>query len=193
MLIVNTEMRMTAGQVLAHPWLQGCKATPTFSISAKIPKQYKTFSKLKKAALFCIVSLCDHKEFESLKELFVFYDKEGKGCININQFVFDLSSNPLFSGENLDFVQGMDLNNNGTLEYTEFLTGFCDKKLLITQERLLLVFQIFDKNQNSKISAADLQKVFGLKKKSIFEEILKENNSDPSIGLSFEEFASIVR
>jgi|ETNmetMinimDraft_14_1059893.scaffolds.fasta_scaffold16413_2 calcium-dependent protein kinase len=67
----------------------------------------------------------------------------------------------------------MDSDKSGSVEYTgynfilyifirlEFLAASMDKKLYMQEEKLMASFQLFDKDENGKISPEELQAILG--------------------------------
>ena len=45
-----------------------------------------------------------------------------------------------------------DINQNGTLEFSEWCAATMDKELMVTKPRLKATFQMFDKNNGGTIS-----------------------------------------
>lgn len=45
-------------------------------------------------------------------------------------------------------LQSTDSNNDGTIDFTEFLTAAFDKKKLLSEENLRRAFAVFDKDGN---------------------------------------------
>jgi calcium-dependent protein kinase len=43
-----------------------------------------------------------------------------------------------------EIMQSIDKNNNGVIDYTEFLTAAADKDILLSEKNLRMVFNIID-------------------------------------------------
>ena len=196
MLIANTDLRMNASQVLEHPWLQTSSADVPIPISPLRILQYKNSTMLRKAALLCIASHCNDQDIQAIREAFVGLDTEARGCIKIAHMHTALSDSNKFELLHLlDFVKAMDLNYNGSIEYSEFIAAAINSDIFLSQQRLLAAFQIFDKNENGKVSVDDIQGLVGKvdkKKQAGFQEVMNEVNMRDASGLSFEEFSEIV-
>ena len=54
----------------------------------------------------------------------------------------------------------IDLDGNGTIDYTEFVMATINEKNLVTNERLLQAFKMFDKDNSGSISKQELRDVF---------------------------------
>lgn len=53
----------------------------------------------------------------------------------------------------------IDLDGNGTIDYTEFITATINEKNLITTNRLLLAFKMFDKDGSGALSHDEIKDV----------------------------------
>ena len=161
------------------------------------PLQYTSSTKLRKIALMCIASHCKDQEISKIRESFISLDSEGKGSILIQQLKANLNINKIIDEKTLDkFIEAMDLNHNGSIEYTEFIASMINSDIYLNQQKIVHSFNILDKNRNGKISASDLQHIFGEKKKKInkiYQEMLSEVNCSDKTGLNCESFAKIIQ
>ena len=53
----------------------------------------------------------------------------------------------------------IDLDGNGTIDYTEFVMATIEEKNLITTERLKMAFKKFDKDNSGALSADEIKEV----------------------------------
>lgn len=89
-------------------------------------------------------------------------DKDGKGCITYDELHQTLLN--YYPGLGLEIgciIVSMDVNRNGTIDYTEFLAATLDRSLYTQQERLVSAFKVFDRNNNGYISIDDLKEILG--------------------------------
>ena len=54
----------------------------------------------------------------------------------------------------------LDTDNDNKLDYNEFKTGAMDKKEMLSDENLEIVFGILDQNKDGYLDAEDLQDAF---------------------------------
>ncbi len=96
----------------------------------------------------------------------------------------------------------LDFNNNGSLDYSEFLIAHLDAKL-INEDRLREVFNLFDVDGSGTITADEIKKLLGGKGNAgtgdaidvddnEWEQILKEVDEDNNGEISFEEFRDMI-
>jgi Ca2+-binding EF-hand superfamily protein len=55
----------------------------------------------------------------------------------------------------------MDFNNNGTIDYSEFLITHLDPAKVINEERLKEVFNMFDIDKSGAITVDEIKKLLG--------------------------------
>lgn len=53
----------------------------------------------------------------------------------------------------------IDLDGNGTLDYTEFITAAISEQNLITENRLMMAFEMFDKDGSGALSHDEIKDV----------------------------------
>ncbi|MBA0768455.1 hypothetical protein Gotri_017256 [Gossypium trilobum] len=99
------------------------------------------------------------EQIVEFKEAFNFFDKDGDGCITVEELatvIKSLDQNP--SEEELqDMINEVDADGNGTIEFSEFL-NLMAKKMQETdaEEELKEAFRVFDKDLNGYISASEV-------------------------------------
>ena len=55
----------------------------------------------------------------------------------------------------------MDINGNGTIDYTEFLAANVQLSELLTNEKLQAAFNLFDIDQNGRITIEEIKSLLG--------------------------------
>ncbi|CAI0465710.1 unnamed protein product [Linum tenue] len=102
------------------------------------------------------------EQIVDFKEAFCLFDKDGDGCITIEELatvIRSLDQNPT-EEELHDMITEVDADGNGTIEFAEFLCLMA-KKIKMLQEtddedELKEAFKVFDKDQNGYISATEV-------------------------------------
>ena len=80
----------------------------------------------------------------------------------------------------------IDIDGNGTIDYTEFVMATMNQQNMMSNEKLLQAFKMFDKDGSGTISADEIRGVLGsgssLSEKAI-DDIIKEvdENGDGEI------------
>ncbi|CAH9095493.1 unnamed protein product [Cuscuta epithymum] len=133
------------------------------------------------------------------QESFNFFDKDGDGCITIEELatvIRSLDHNP--SKEELqDMIDEVDTNGNGTIEFSEFINLMAKKiKETDEDEEIKEAFKVFDKDQNGYISASELRHtMINLGEKLTEEEVeemIREADLDGDGQVNYDEFVTMM-
>lgn len=84
-----------------------------------------------------------------------------------------------------------DSDGSGEIDYSEWIIASVNKKKLLTQEKLELAFNLFDRDGSGSISADEVKSVLGVGKnidEKIWNEIVREVDANGDGEISFEEF-----
>ncbi|KAH9764760.1 calmodulin-like protein 8 [Citrus sinensis] len=104
-----------------------------------------------------------NEQIVEFKEAFCLFDKDGDGCITVEELatvIRSLDQNPT-EEELQDMINEVDSDRNGTIEFGEFLNLMAKKmKETDAEEELKEAFKVFDKDQNGYISATEVIKFF---------------------------------
>lgn len=124
-------------------------------------------------------------------------DKDGTGLIKISELrdLLKAKSINMSDDEIKKLVQEMDYQQNGMINYSEFLSATINVKTFLNDQRLLAVFNQFDTDNSNKITEENIylamQKLGQeISKEEIHEMMVKHDQTKDGM-LSFEEFKSI--
>ncbi|XP_016571388.2 calmodulin-like protein 8 [Capsicum annuum] len=143
----------------------------------------------------------EENQLVEFKEAITLFDKNGDGCITIEELatvIRSLDQNPT-EEELYNMISEVDNDHdNGIMEFNEFLNLISKKmKETDTDEELKEVFKVFDKDQNGYISATDLRHVMiNLGEKLTDEEaemMIKEADLDGDGQVNFDEFVKMMK
>jgi Ca2+-binding EF-hand superfamily protein len=99
--------------------------------------------------------------------------------------------------ELLDLINEVDYNQDGTINYSEFLSATIDVKKFFTDQRLLAIFHLFDTANTGKIHCSDIKYAFeklGQEyEETDIEGMMKEHDLDGDKYLNFEEFKAMFK
>ncbi|XP_073303515.1 calmodulin-1-like [Primulina huaijiensis] len=144
-------------------------------------------------------AVLNEEQIVEFKEAFSLFDKDGDGCITIEELatvIRSLDQNP--SEEELqDMINEVDSDGNGTIEFAEFLTLMAKKvKDSDSEEELKEAFKVFDKDQNGYISATELRHVMiNLGEKlsdDEVEQMIREADLDGDGQVNYDEFVKMM-
>ncbi|XP_051152752.1 calmodulin-like protein 11 isoform X2 [Andrographis paniculata] len=141
----------------------------------------------------------DEEQIVEFQEAFRLFDKDGDGCITVEELatvIRSLDQNPT-EEELLDMMNEFDSDGNGTIEFNEFLNLMANKiKETDGEEELKEAFKVFDKDQNGYISATELRHVMmNLGEKLTDEEVeqmIGEADLDGDGQVNYDEFVKMM-
>ena len=88
-------------------------------------------------------------------------------------------------------IRSMDFDNNGYIEYEEFIRATIPKEKLFTDINLKTAFDMFDLDKNGSISLSEIKEVLGIKKNDddkVIEELMNEVQRSGNEEITFEQF-----
>ena len=212
LLINDPQKRISAEEALNHPWFKENKSKELFNqindenILKKMVenlKNYKNQSVIQETALAYLVhNYPDFKDVINACKLFNQIDTNNDGKINKEELYKGLKEK--IKMENLENVvnlifKNLDMNNNGFIEYEEFVRAAIDKEIFITDNILYFAFKYFDKDGSGEITFDEIEKVF---KKSIpdkskvhnsLTKIINEVDINGDGKISFIEFCRVMK
>eukprot|EP01022_Parablepharisma_sp_SALTPOND_P001083 TRINITY_DN105553_c1_g1_i1.p2 TRINITY_DN105553_c1_g1~~TRINITY_DN105553_c1_g1_i1.p2 ORF type:complete len:234 (-),score=34.40 TRINITY_DN105553_c1_g1_i1:1279-1980(-) len=199
-LLRPKETRLTPERALQHPWvLKQCKSVATkVEVPTDIIKNLRAFrgaQKLKKAVLTYIATQLSEKELAPLRTLFKSLDSNGDGKLSYQEIKQGLKGRA-DEKELTSLMVAVDTDNNGYIEYNEFLAAAMGEQLAHYKERLKQAFTLFDKDKSGKISVKELKKII---KKELSEgemdfwtQIVQDADRNGDGELDFLEFLEIM-
>ncbi len=159
MLAFDPEKRFSAIQSLNHPWMIRCSGDDKVNVEweKSTLADLRTFSaqhKLQQAALTYIVSqLITSKEKDQLQAIFLNLDSNKDGKLSQQELVagYKASFGEDYPAEQevRSILEKVDIDNNGYIDLTEFLIATINKKKLLSHERLIAAFRMFDRVRSS--------------------------------------------
>ncbi|XP_037676878.1 calmodulin-A-like, partial [Choloepus didactylus] len=134
------------------------------------------------------------EQIAEFKEAFSLFNKDGDGTITtkgLGTVLRSLCGNPA-GAELQDVINEMDADGNGITDFPKFLTMMARKmEDTDNEEEICETFQVFGKDGNSYISAAELCHIvtnFGEKLTDEVEELIREAGIDGDGQVNYEEF-----
>ena len=106
------------------------------------------------------------QERKKLQEIFKAFDSNGDGQLEYKEMLEGYIQ--YFNGdakraevEAKTIFEKLDFNGNGTIDYSEFLIANLDPMMVVNEERLREVFNIFDIDNTGAITAENIKKLLG--------------------------------
>ncbi|GMH11479.1 hypothetical protein Nepgr_013320 [Nepenthes gracilis] len=202
MLDPDPKKRLTAHEVLDHPWLQNAKKAPNVSLGETVKARLKQFSlmnKLKKKALRVIAEHLSVEEVAGIKEAFDMMDTDKRGKINLEILRTGLRKlgQQVADADLQILMEAADVDGDGTLEYGEFVAVTVHLKKMANDEHLRRAFSFFDKDKSGYIEFDELRDALNDDIESSSEEVINaimhDVDTDKDGRISYEEFAAMMK
>ncbi|KAJ6778692.1 SERINE/THREONINE-PROTEIN KINASE [Salix koriyanagi] len=202
MLDPDPKRRLTAQQVLDHPWLQNAKKAPNVSLGETVRSRLKQFTfmnKLKKRALRVIAEHLSVEEAAGIKEGFQLMDTGNKGKINIDELRVGLQKlGQQVPETDLQILMEVgDVDRDGYLDYGEFVAITVHLKKMGNDDHLRKAFEFFDKNQSGHIEIDELRDALADEvdgsNEEVINAIIQDVDTDKDGKISYEEFAAMMK
>ncbi|KAF5792745.1 putative protein kinase CAMK-CDPK family [Helianthus annuus] len=201
MLEPDPKKRLTAQQVLEHPWIQNEKKAsnvPLGDIVRTRLKQFSVMNRFKKKALRVIAEHLSIEEVEVIKDMFTLMDSDGDGKVTFDELKAGLKKvgSQLAEPEIRLLMDVADVDGNGVLEYGEFVAVTIHLQKMENDEHLRRAFMFFDRDGSGYIELDELEQVLyepGQADIQVLNEIMKEVDTDKDGQISFEEFVAMMK
>lgn len=199
--------RPTVAKLLQHPWLEQVVAERAASmrmsrqlrIGANLEQFAKTTTPQAWVSSIIANLIVSTEQLHEAKAAFIAWDTKQDGMLDqeeINEHMSDICS--YFNIEAPKFVkifQAIDSDNNGEIDFTEFVTAAIDKKELLSDENLLRAFKILDRSGTGRISNQDFRQLLQTNAASAdendrgeWDKLILQMDSDSDGYIDFAEF-----
>jgi calcium-dependent protein kinase len=207
-MLTPAKNRFSAKQVLTSKWFEiklkdNIDENINNILDYRRINKYKNYNKLKKAILTFIASRLSCEESSKLREIFLNMDEDKNGYISFEDFrkyvINEYDIDDLIENEEelKKGFEGVDIDHNNQIDYTEFLAANLDEKIFLKNEKLKEAFRIFDINDNGVIKRDDIIRVLKLEKlenkNELADKIIEENDYDKDGKINFLDFVKIMK
>ncbi|KAL2322367.1 hypothetical protein Fmac_026746 [Flemingia macrophylla] len=201
MLNSDPKQRLTAFEVLNHPWIMEDGEAPDKPLDNAVLnrlKQFRAMNQFKKVALRVIAGCLSEEEIMGLKEMFREMDTDNSGTITIEELKQGLAKQgtKLTEQEVKQLMEAADADGNGTIDYDEFITATMQMNRLNREEHLYTAFQYFDKDNSGFITTEELEQAlrdYNMHDGRDIKEILQEVDGDNDGLINYDEFTAMMR
>ncbi|XVF75804.1 hypothetical protein PTKIN_Ptkin13bG0216400 [Pterospermum kingtungense] len=202
MLNPDPKQRLTAQEVLDHPWLQNAKKAPNVSLGETVKarlKQFSVMNKLKKRALRVIAEHLSVDEVAGIKEGFELMDTGNRGKVNIDELRVGLHKlgHNIPDAELQILMEAGDVDRDGYLDYGEFVAISVHLRKMGNDEHLKKAFEFFDKNHNGYIEIEEIRDALANEIETNSEEVISaimhDVDTDKDGRISYDEFAAMMK
>ncbi|KAK4268597.1 hypothetical protein QN277_025226 [Acacia crassicarpa] len=202
MLEPDPKLRLTAKQVLEHPWLQNAKKAPNVPLGDVVKSRLKQFSmmnRFKRKALRVIADFLSTEEVEDIKEMFKKMDSDNDGIVSVEELKagFQNFGSQLAESEVQSLIETVNTNGKGTLEYGEFVAVSLHLKRMANDEHLRKAFSYFDKDGDGYIEPDELREALTEDGADdctdVANDIFQEVDTDKDGRISYDEFVAMMK
>jgi len=209
----DPEKRPTAEEALQHPWIQKIRMhgmaaferdrSAVATRALENIKKFRVQSKLKQATIALIISqLIMSKEKKHLDDVFSAMDSNRSGTLSKNDIQAGFKKYlhvDLTRSQTNALFKNCDLNNNGVLEYSEFIVAAMSEKNLLKNDKLRKAFDIFDTDGTGYITAGNLTQALkffitgdATIEEYVTEKFMKQLNKRKDEQISYEDFLEVM-
>ena len=198
-MIAPENERYNARQVMEHKWMnivnQDNLANLNFDPSFLV--NYAKSNIFKKMTLLFIASRLEDNEINHLKKLFEAFNLQKDGQISYQELkkgLKELKCCRISDEELCELFKSIDVDQNGKIDYTEFLAATIQKKIYLQEEKLFEAFCKFDKDDCGKIKKEELMSVLNAdpQQEGEIEKIIKEVDKTGEGSIDYKEFLEMM-
>ncbi|WOK99363.1 calcium-dependent protein kinase 1-like [Canna indica] len=203
MLRTDPKERLTAAEILNHPWMtkDGAPDKPLDLTVLNRMKQFRAMNKLKKVALKVIAESLSEEEIAGLKEIFKSMDIDNSGTITFEELRAGLPKLgnlgiKISESEIKQLMEAADVDGNGSIDYIEFITATMHMNIMEREDHLYKAFEYFDKDKSGYITIEELEqalKKYNMGDEKTIKEIIAEVDTDKDGRINYEEFVTMMR
>lgn len=200
MLNSDPKQRITAYEVLNHPWIKEDGEAPDTPLDNAVLnrlKQFRAMNQFKKVALKVIASCLSEEEIMGLKQMFKGMDTDNSGTITIEELKQGLAKQgtKLSETEVKQLMEAADADGNGIIDYDEFITATMHMNRLNREEHVYTAFQFFDKDNSGYITIEELEQAlheYNMHDGRDIKEIISEVDADNDGRINYDEFVAMM-
>eukprot|EP00897_Mesotaenium_endlicherianum_P000394 jgi/Mesen1/10355/ME000080S09751 len=200
MLQRNPDRRLTAQQVLSHPWICEPGVAPDEPMDPVVLSRLRQFSamtRLKKIATRVIAESMKHEEIAGLREMFIAMDVDESGTITYEELKEGLArmGARVTEDEVHQLLDSADVDGNHIIDYGEFFAATLHLSRVEKDENLLAAFMHFDQDSSGYITRDELGAVcdeLHIDRGEV-EEMMMESDQDHDGRIDYHEFVAIMR
>lgn len=200
MLTRDPKKRLTAEQLLNHPWMRVNGVASDEPFIPEILTRMRHFTKmnmLKREALKVIARNLPNMELEGMREMFKEMDQDNSSTITVAELREGLKRKgaEIALGEVQRILNDIDLDGNSKIDYEEFLASTMHYNKLSREENMIAAFEYFDKDKSGYITRDELmhamQDIDG--GAADVDAILAQVDKNGDNKIDYEEFCAMMR
>ena len=204
----NASKRISAKEALQHPWFKKFDGRKLFSnfndedIQPYIDNclNYSFTSKIQSIVIaFLVHNLPNSESSKIILKIFRYFNKSGNCKLTKQELIDGLCKyrdvEEVEKKVNDIFIM-LDSDNNGYIEFEEFLRACMDKKEILTEDNMKFAFKFLDRDNSETLSAPEIMEAFFTKPNPVVEEAfhqsLVEVDDDGDGIISYDRFRLLM-
>ena len=199
-LIYDKNKRISAEEALNHEFFSNIDLNNIYQEKIDLKEvlsSLKYFSKHSKfyqvVLAFLSHNYAEKGQIDKLKKIFYKIDSNLDGKLSKEELMnaYKLSGIKIKKSQLDKIINSMDFDNNGYIEYEEFIRATISKENLFTDINLKTAFDMFDLDKNGSISLSEIKEVLGIKKNDddkVIQELMNEVHRTGNEEITFEQF-----
>jgi calcium-dependent protein kinase len=202
MLTFDMNHRISAEEALKHDFFsRSLEISSPKSLSDVVEnmKGFRATEKLQHAVLTFIAShLSNKEETKILAENFKAIDKNGDGKLSkeelLEEFMKSMNQEEAIQEVNR-ILELVDMDQNGFIDYSEFLTANLKKESILSIKNLENAFKMFDIDGSGAITAEEIKRILGddvASKDQVWRSIIEKADRDGDGQIDLHEFKEMM-
>jgi len=204
----NIEKRFSAKEALNHEWFKKFDGRKLFGNFLKEEIEpfitnlfnYTYNSKIQQLVIaFLVHNMPTTDKFDNILKIYRYFNELGDCKLTKEELIQGLSKyrNKLEVIKKVDLLFSLlDGDNNGFIEYEEFLRACVDKKEILTESNLKYAFKFLDHNNSGKLNVDKIAFAFMNQENKMFEIAISKDISDVDGDgdgqITFNEFKKLM-
>ncbi|EAS02022.1 calcium-dependent kinase (macronuclear) [Tetrahymena thermophila SB210] len=203
MLTMDPQKRYSAEEALQDPWIKKFRQQqqvdmPNLIRSLNNMKTFRAGKKLQEAVWMFIVNyLATKEEKNELLKTFQSLDTNGDGKLSREELINGYSK--ILTMENAikevdKIMKVIDKNDNGDIDYSEWVAATISREQLLSVQRLEMAFNIFDKDGSGSLQLSEFKEIFGGAgvSEDVWKAVIKEVDKNGDGEISYQEFKEMM-
>ncbi|OMJ71312.1 hypothetical protein SteCoe_30512 [Stentor coeruleus] len=202
LLKLNPDDRISANEAIMHPWIINNRnhKGENLKLTLKRLKNFSNHSKLKEAVHIYLASqVVSYEDIKEIRRIFQTLDKDGNGKITRQELLEEYMKVMEFTKAQKiveRIIDDIDQDNDGNIDYTEFLACCREGMKKESEENLILAFNLFDLDGNGVITVDEIRSVLEngqIADEKVWFGLLQEADSNGDGLIDLDEFIKFMR
>ena len=192
--------RISIGDMFYDPWIRTRAEglVPEKVLASRMLHrlaEFKNGNKLRTCTFsFLAYCLATANDLKQVRVLFEGLDVNGDGRLSREELQKGFKEYCAGCSSNVDdIIAQCDIDGNGFVDYSEFLTAVVCKDIKISKENLQIAFNALDKDGSGTISKGELQKAMeALTDQETIDKIMRDSDLNDDGEIDIQEFTSCI-